>query len=255
MGTISIVFTVYSLTEGLNGPVWIPVILLCGAVLLMRQFILRSLNSTVNTGMPVLRFELFRHRNFRLCAAVMFFGALAASITLFVIPFLLQLTLKYSSLESGYVMAFHAFGVIAGTLLAGRYISKTGSARLLCLGMLGMAFCTLGLIIISDTPSSNSVSANLFVSGIMFGLTIVPLQTLPFRELSVKGITHATTLIGVIRLLAMTTGAALGSAGLSLPVISAMNVLYMVTLLLAVIFFTGGFMVSLKLLNLTMANT
>ncbi|MFM8121022.1 MFS transporter [Klebsiella pneumoniae] len=255
MGTISIVFTVYSLTEGLNGPVWIPVILLCGAVLLMRQFILRSLNSTVNTGMPVLRFELFRHRNSRLCAAVMFFGALAASITLFVIPFLLQLTLKYSSLESGYVMAFHAFGVIAGTLLAGRYISKTGSARLLCLGMLGMAFCTLGLIIISDTPSSNSVSANLFVSGIMFGLTIVPLQTLPFRELSVKEITHATTLIGVIRLLAMTTGAALGSAGLSLPVISAMNVLYMVTLLLAVIFFTGGFMVSLKLLNLTMANT
>jgi len=207
------------------------------SLILMRYFIFRSLSLMKSGRQPLLMIALFSHNTFRYTAIIMFLTSLAVSINMIVIPFVLEDARHSPSPWAGAIMSLHAVGILAGTLVAGKLASRWGEQKLLSTGLFGMACLTFILSAEAGAVQNSALAMILLISGIAFGLTVVPLQVLPFQGLSSAEIPHAATLFSVLRLLGMTGGASLGAAGIGLPLS-----LSSVTLCMLMIALAGGVM-------------
>ena len=159
--------------------------------------------------------RLFRHRPFSAGNTVMFLAAIAFGGTLFLLPLLLQREQGLSALESGLLVAPHAVGILIATPIAGGLYKKLGARPLLAAGMLGTAAVTACFLLVSlDTPIF-LVGAVMFAAGIAFGVTIVPLQTVPFTGLGPDALGRASAVLNVVRQVGLAFGTALLATVLS----------------------------------------
>lgn len=108
--------------------------LVYGMVVLLLQFFL--LKETISKKIPIQQFniikqynDIFQYRKFIFYAMIS--GLTFASMILYIntMPFIIKNTLHYSSLVSGFIMLFSAFGMMAGSFLNIR-LSKQYSAIL-----------------------------------------------------------------------------------------------------------------------------
>ena len=176
---LTIVCLTFPLVEGrhLGWPWWC--LALFGTSALLAVFFLRHQAQRASREMTqLLPVSLLKdeHFVFGLVVVVAFFSGIAGVI--FMLAILLQSGLGYSPLGAGLIIAPHPVGVMAASLLSGRFgprwldLRVAVGAVLLAFGMAGL---TLGIETSVDGPSAWRFVAPLFIVGIGMGTSIVAL--------------------------------------------------------------------------------
>jgi hypothetical protein len=99
------------------------------------------------------------------------------------------------------------------TILSSKLVGAFGTSRVLLAGLLGSGVATLLFVLTGQGTSVLVLSGILFFAGAFFGLTVVPLQTAPFRGISQDRMAQGTSILSVIRQL----GVAIGTAAVAIP--------------------------------------
>jgi hypothetical protein len=83
----------------------------------------------------------------------------------------------------------------------------------LAIGLLGSGVSTLAFALTNQATSQILLGLILLVAGGSFGLTVVPLQTAPFRGMDQAQIARGTSMLSVVRQL----GVVIGTAAVAVP--------------------------------------
>jgi predicted MFS family arabinose efflux permease len=110
-------------------------------------------------------------------------------------------------------MATHAVGIIVTTVASPKLIERFGGRIVLAIGLLGSGLSTLAFTLTDHSASQLLFGSILLVAGGSFGLTVVPLQTAPFRGMDPAQIARGTSMLSVVRQL----GVVIGTAAVAVP--------------------------------------
>jgi EmrB/QacA subfamily drug resistance transporter len=120
---------------------------------------------------PLLVLSLFRDRRISLMSVNFFLmgvGLFGAAVYL---PLFVQGVLAESAAQSGLVMAQYTLALIAGNIIGGQLLSRTGKYRLFAIGGAGLAACGLFLMSQMDGTTIQLVLLrNAIICGIGFGV-------------------------------------------------------------------------------------
>ncbi|HWG84264.1 MAG TPA: MDR family MFS transporter, partial [Deinococcales bacterium] len=131
---------------------------------------------------PILDLGLFRNRIFAVGMASTFVlgaGFLAAIVFL---PLFMVNVVGLSATNSGLTTTPLTFGVVAGNIISGQIVSRTGRYKPLML--IGLAVLAAGFIIMGFTVTPNSTQGELTLKMILVGLGLGP--TIPLYTLAVQ---------------------------------------------------------------------
>ncbi|MBB3349720.1 DHA2 family efflux MFS transporter permease subunit [Sphingomonas sp. BK069] len=211
LGALGFVAVTIALSFAPEGPLVRPGILipLLGGILILAAFVQAELKSAA----PLVDLRLFQGREFAVGNATMFLASVGFGGLLFALPLLLQGPHGFSAARAGTVMATHAVGIIVTTVLGPKLIRVFGGRVVLSIGLLGSGVSTLAFALTSQATSQVLMGLILLVAGGSFGLTVVPLQTAPFRGMDQAQIARGTSILSVVRQL----GVVIGTAAVAVP--------------------------------------
>jgi MFS family permease len=142
---------------------------------------------------PVVDLRLFRSRVVALSIAATFvLGAGFLSAVVFLPLFMVNVA-GVSATRAGLTMTPLTLGMVAGSIVSGRVVTRLGRYKKLMLGALALLFCGFALMAFTITPSSTQ--GELTVKMILLGLGMGP--TLPLYTLAVQNATPPQD-IGVV---------------------------------------------------------
>jgi EmrB/QacA subfamily drug resistance transporter len=142
---------------------------------------------------PVVDLRLFRSRVVALSIAATFvLGAGFLSAVVFLPLFMVNVA-GVSATRAGLTMTPLTLGMVAGSIVSGRVVTRLGRYKKLMLGALALLFCGFALMAFTITPSSTQ--GELTLKMILLGLGMGP--TLPLYTLAVQNATPPTE-IGVV---------------------------------------------------------
>jgi EmrB/QacA subfamily drug resistance transporter len=204
LGFATLIYALSALAEDLSRGRGIkPLPLVAGSALLV-AFVVREVRATS----PLLELRLLRDRALSVSSIVMFFAASAFGGTLFLLPLMLQSQLRFSPLDAGWATFGHALGIIIAMTFAGRLYRKSGGRIVLTSGMAITGAATFAIGLNVHSPEIFSFTALMLAAGIGFGLTIVPLQTMPFSGIGEAAFGQASALYNTVRQVALACGVA-----------------------------------------------
>ena len=122
---------------------------------------------------PIIPPRLFRDRTVAVASAVMFLVAASLFGTIVFLPLYLQAVLGASATRSGLQLLPLMMGIVLMAVVSGRIISRTGRYR--SWPVVGMAFCTVGVFLLSRMdPSTDPLftSAAMAVMGLGVGMVM-----------------------------------------------------------------------------------
>jgi EmrB/QacA subfamily drug resistance transporter len=120
---------------------------------------------------PLLALSLFRHRVIALMSANFFLMGISLFGVAVYLPLFLQGVLGGSAAESGVIFAQYTLSLLAGGVIGGQLLSKTGKYRLFAIAGAGLS--AVGLFLLSRMDGSTSqleLLRNAVISGIGFGV-------------------------------------------------------------------------------------
>jgi len=123
---------------------------------------------------PLLALNLFRNRNIALMSANFFLMGISLFGVAVYLPLFHQGVLGASAAQSGVVFAQYALALMAGNVIGGQLLSRTGRYRLFAIG--GAALAASGLFLLSRMQGSATqleLVRNAIICGIGFG-TLTP---------------------------------------------------------------------------------
>tara|TARA_R110000868_G_scaffold155949_2_gene382590 strand:+ start:2757 stop:4121 length:1365 start_codon:yes stop_codon:yes gene_type:complete len=200
-----------ALSSAPEGPLVRPGILipLVGGILILAAFVRVELKRAA----PMVDLRLFNGRDFAVGNATMFLASVGFGGLLFALPLLLQGPHGFSAARAGTIMATHAVGIIVTTVAGPKLIELLGGRIVLAIGLFGSGVSTLAYALTDQATSQIILVLILLVAGGSFGLTVVPLQTAPFRGMDQAQIARGTSMLSVVRQL----GVLIGTAAVAVP--------------------------------------
>jgi EmrB/QacA subfamily drug resistance transporter len=160
---------------------------------------------------PFLPVELVRQRPiaFSVLTTALFASCMFAMV--FFLPIYLQLGHHFSPTASGLLLLPLTAGMVTGSVATGRFVSRTGRARML--PVCGLSLASAALFTLGIVPSNTVVVAVLgFVTGLGFG-TVMPVNQVVAQTVAGRARLGAVTAtIALARSVGAATGAALFGA-------------------------------------------
>ena len=180
-------------------------VLATGAALGFIAFVVWELKSPN----PIVNLRVLLNRNLAIGAVIILVAGAIMNGTTAILPQFLQNLMNYTALQAGLVISPRGLGAIAGTLLAGRIMSKLDSRAFIAQGalLLALSMYWLGSINLSIAPSS--LLWPIILSGFAVAAIFVAITTLSVATVSRHQMGDATGLTSLLRNLG-------GSVGISM---------------------------------------
>src|SRR5215470_16596753 len=197
----------YALSEGPSHGWTSPLIIssgLAGIVLLAALVRVES-----RARQPMIHLRLLADRLFASTTAVLFIGVMAFLGSLYLVALFLQDGLGLSALDAGLSTFPEAIGVMLGAQIAGRVYHRIGPRRMMTGGMLGVAATTTLMTTIGSGTSLWWLRTLMFLLGLSWAHTMVPLQAAAFSTITRADTGAASTLFNTGRQLGMAVGVAI----------------------------------------------
>ena len=157
---------------------------------------------------------LFKNRIFTVCSIVMFFLGFSMFAGITFIPLYFQGVIGASATSSGSFLIPMTLGNMAGSILSGQMLSRTGGHYRIHV-MIGMAFCAVALGMFSrmGTNTSHGVAVvDIILLGFGLGVMYPPMMVAVLNAVSYEVIGVATSTFQFVRSIGSTLGlAVLGS--------------------------------------------
>ncbi len=170
---------------------WLVWVLLGAGVLTLTLFSLLELFVVKD---PVLDLRLFATRDFRIASIVTWVvrGIVFGSFLL--IPIFLQQFQSRSAVETGLILMGQGIGAIIGIQLGSRLYDRIGPRALTTAGLLILTGATFWLVAVKPDSGARFFVPILFLRGIGFGWSNLPLQTVGLGSITGRALGKATSL-------------------------------------------------------------
>lgn len=194
----------YGLSTFTTGNMTVALVLMAAGVVLLGLFARRQLGLEA----PLLRVQVFRHREFRIaCIVILFMEAVLISSGV-ILPIFIQNGLGQSATTSGVLMfPGAAIGAVCG-LLAGRVFDKRGVRGIAIGGGLVLMAGVCGYFLCTPDASVIVVGAVYAVACIGIQMLITPINTWGLNSLPNEEISHGNAIVSTTEQI----GASLGTA-------------------------------------------
>ncbi len=158
---------------------------------------------------PIVDIDLFKDRSFSASMLVLFFSGVGMFGSIVFLPLFMQTVQGASAASSGSLLIPMMISMVAGSILCGQLISRTGHYKVL--GVIGLAIATLGMLLLSrlqvDTTRLTVVIDMILVGG---GIGV----TMPLFAIALQGqfptrIGEVTAAVQFFRSIGGTVGVAL----------------------------------------------
>jgi len=127
---------------------------------------------------PILSLSLFKNRTFSISAVALFMTGMGMFGAILFIPLFMQGVIGVSATQSGSLLTPLMLTLIAGSIISGQLVSRTGRYKFQAIA--GLAIMTVGLLLLAGMHSDTTrgiVVRNMVVVGFGLGLTM-PIYTL-----------------------------------------------------------------------------
>ncbi|HWE10511.1 MAG TPA: DHA2 family efflux MFS transporter permease subunit, partial [Solirubrobacteraceae bacterium] len=188
--------------------------LLAGLVLLV-GFVWHALRASD----PLIDLRLFKDRVFATSSLTLVLVAISVFGSFLLLPLYFQVVRGESALQSGLLLAPQGFGSMLAMPLAGQLSDRTGSGRIVPVGLAAVGVAVLGLTQIGAGTSYWLLSVDLFVFGLGLGFTMMPVFTGAMQTIRGAAVARASTALNILQ----QTGASIGTAVLSVLLASALT--------------------------------
>ena len=178
------------------------IFVVCLAAFLIREFTHKK---------PLLDLCVFTNRNFgRGCLLIFMFGVCVYSVTT-ILPLFYQSLLGYSATAAGLAVSPRGLGSIAGSLFAGRLVSKMDARWLLAAGFAILVAANFwnGTLTLGMSPTT--LFWPIVVTGFAFPLVFVPLSGIALGTLPQEQIGNASGIYNLLRNLGGSIGIAVAN--------------------------------------------
>lgn len=187
---LAVVPMLLALSMGGSSLPWfsLPELALFGISLLFTMFFLLNENRAME---PMLPLELFKNRVFSVAVSVTFLTGIGMFGAILFIPLFIQGVIGASATTSGNVLTPMMFSFIAGSVLAGQLITRTG--RYKPFGTAGMVLVVAGMLLLSTmSPQTGYLRAIIYTAVVGIGIgatmpafTIAVQNSVPYAQLGV----------------------------------------------------------------------
>jgi len=163
----------------------------------------------LKTPKPIVNLRVLLDRNLAVGAVLVFIAGGIMNGTTAILPQFLQNLMNYTALQAGLVISPRGLGAIAGTLLAGRLLSKLDGRAFMAQGaaLLALSMYWLGMINLFIAPGN--LLWPIILSGFAVAAIFVTITTFSVATVSRQQMGDATGLTSLLRNLG-------GSVGISL---------------------------------------
>lgn len=158
---------------------------------------------------PILDTELFRDRSFSMSMAVLFLSGVGMFGSIMFLPLFLQMVQGASAAASGQLLIPMMLSMVAGSILCGQLISRTGRYR--WLGATGLALATTGMVLLAGIGVETARLAlvgKMVLIGLGMGVTM-PLFAIALQAQFPRRIGEVTAAVMFFRSIGGTVGVAL----------------------------------------------
>src|SRR3954452_14384351 len=155
--------------------------------------------------------RLFSNRTFSASMATLMLMVIAVFGGMLLVPLYFQAVRGESALSTGLLLAPQGFGAMITMPIAGRLVDRTGTGRIVPVGLVIVGLSFLGLTQLSGDTSYVLISALLFVQGLGMGATMMPTFSGAMQTLRRAAIARASTTLNINQ----QVGASIGTAVLS----------------------------------------
>jgi EmrB/QacA subfamily drug resistance transporter len=162
--------------------------------------------------------RLFQNRTFAASMATLMLMVIAVFGGMLLVPLYFQAVRGESPLDTGLLLAPQGFGAMITMPIAGRLVDRTGSGRIVPVGLLIVGASFVGLTQLSGDTSYWLIGAILFVQGLGMGATMMPTFSGAMQTLRRAAIARASTTLNINQ----QVGASIGTAVLSVLLTNAL---------------------------------
>jgi EmrB/QacA subfamily drug resistance transporter len=155
--------------------------------------------------------RLFSNRTFSASMATLMLMVIAVFGGMLLVPLYFQAVRGASALHTGLLMAPQGFGAMITMPIAGRLVDRTGSGRIVPVGLLIVGLSFIGLTQLQGDTSYWVIGAILFVQGLGMGATMMPTFSGAMQTLRRAAIARASTTLNINQ----QVGASIGTAVMS----------------------------------------
>jgi EmrB/QacA subfamily drug resistance transporter len=162
----------------------------------------------LRASQPMLELRLFADRMFR-SANLAFFMLIASLLGNFLLlPLFLQQLRGYSALETGWVIVPFSIGTVLISQPVGKLYPRVGPRYLIALGLLGGAATSALFLAVDLNTGLWWLRGIMFLSGLTFGVAIIPVQAATYATISERDTGNASSLFNTNRQVASSLGVA-----------------------------------------------
>jgi EmrB/QacA subfamily drug resistance transporter len=192
--------------------VLVPVVL---GALVLAVFIRHALRADE----PLIDLRLFKNRTFSASMTTLILMIIAVFGGMLLIPLYLQAVRGETALQTGLLLAPQGFGAMISMPIAGRLVDRTGTGRIVPVGMTIIALSFLGLTQVGAETSYVLLCGLLFIQGLGMGATMMPTFSGAMQTLRRADIARASTTLNINQ----QVGASIGTAVLSVLLATALS--------------------------------
>jgi MFS family permease len=158
---------------------------------------------------PLLDLRLFKNRNFSIANICMFVMGATLFGSMFLLPLYYQIARGQSPWVAGLLMAPQGVGAALLMRKAGSITDRAGPRRVVPAGIVIMALATIPFAFVTSSTSEALLAGTLFVRGLGLGLTMMPIMSAAYFDLSSADIPRATTTLNIVRQIGASVATAL----------------------------------------------
>ena len=148
---------------------------------------------------PLLDLRLFKNRNFSIANICMFVMGATLYGSMFLLPLYYQIARGQSAWQAGLLMAPQGIGAALLMRKSGAITDRNGPRRVVPVGIVIMAVATIPFAFVTSSTSEVLLAGTLFVRGLGLGLTMMPVMSAAYFDLSHADIPKASTTLNIVR--------------------------------------------------------
>ncbi len=160
---------------------------------------------------PLLDLRLFGNPSVGATGLVMVIFLIGAMGAMLLVPLYFQLVRQGSALQAGLLLAPQGVGAMISMQLGGRLTDRVGASRVIAPGLVLTWLGLLAFALLTAHTSYVVLCLDLFVSGIGFGLVMMPSMTAVMTFVPPEAISRASTALNIIQQAAISVGTAVFS--------------------------------------------